>query len=269
VNGRPRSDHRFEYWSAKQTGFVDQLQIVALKKADLHLVRQAEFVADEDLWKLFWWGGHRDKALLQALRLEKTLGKIVDPTESHPERFGEGFKESKKNQRPTESLQRFKEFPTKFLTRYGLLPADELTSPPKGVERERDPTIYEGCRLIIKRGITQKGGAHGQILVRLEREPFCFRHSLYGVRLVGDAEEQGEILLGILWSSVVRYFAWMTAGSWGPWHHEILKETIERFPVRIPAAGPLRKRILKVVRALRTLDTKQLRIMICPRGKTI
>lgn len=256
ANG-PRSDHRFEYFSAKQTGFVDQLQIVAMKKADLHLVRQAEFVADEELWKVFWWGGHRDKALLQALRLEKTLIDIVDPTGTHPERLGIGFQESAKNQKPTSELHRFKEFPTKFLTRYGPLPTERLIEPPKGVERERDPIIYDGCRLLIKRGITQKGGANGQILVRLEHEPFCFRHSIYGVRLIDAAEEHAEILLGILWSSLTRYFVWLTAGSWGPWHHEILRETIRRVPVRIPENGRLRQRILRSVHALRDLDIRK------------
>jgi hypothetical protein len=132
-------------------------------------------------------------------------------------------------------------------------------NPPKGgVERERDPAIYEGTRLLIKRGITSRGGANGQILARLETLPFCFRHSIYGVRLMGAAERERDILLGIIWSSLTRYFAWITAGSWGMWHDELLKETIERIPVRLPSDARLRQRIVKIVRELRLLDVSQL-----------
>jgi len=252
---RPRVENKFQYYSAKETAYIDRLQVVSLKRIDLHIVRQSEFAADDDLWKVFWWGGHRDKALLQALRLENTLESVVDPTSEYPERIGEGFKESKKNRKPTKTLHSFKQLPTNSFIRYSPLPWNLLIPPPSGVERERDPVIYQGTRLLIKRGITQKDGADGQILARLETRPFCFRHSIYGIRLLGPVEREAEVLLGIIWSSLTRYFVWLTAGSWGMWHHEILKETILRIPIRLPKDFRIRRRIERTVQALRKMQS--------------
>ena len=254
---RRRADHHFDYYSAKQTAIVDRLQVVSLKRHDLHRVRQASFMSDDDLWKVYWWGGHRDHALVDALRAEDKLLHVVDPEGQHPERIGEGVKESKKNRRPAKNLHKYQFLPTDSLTRYGPVPQGALTAPPANVERERDPAIYEGTRILVKRGITQKAGTNGQIVARLATEPLCFRHSIYGVRLVGRAERDADVILGIFWSSVTRYFAWMTAGSWGMWHHEVLKETIERVPMRLPEDSELRGRITRTVRDLRKLDRAQ------------
>src|SRR5208283_2617476 len=57
-------DNRFAYWSAKETACVKRVQAVVLNRADLRVASQSEYLRDDTLWKIYWWGGHRDEALI-------------------------------------------------------------------------------------------------------------------------------------------------------------------------------------------------------------
>ncbi len=251
---RPKSRaHRFHYYSAKKAALVDGLQVVSLSRPDLHVVSQSDFVADDELWKVYWWGGHREEALVRAMRTEVTLRGVVGPDTHDFPRMGQGFK---KAQADSEAawLEDFSELPTKYFHRYGPIPVSRFVDPPSRVHRRGVRTVYEGTRLLVRRGISQAAGENGRIVARLETEPFCFRNSIHGIRLSGTTDFEGRILLGIIWSSLVRFFLWATSGSW-VWHDEIQMEDVERIPIRLPSDRRLRTRICRTVDRLRSLDT--------------
>jgi hypothetical protein len=252
----PRVNDHFAYWSAKKTAFIERAQSVVMNRADLRIVRQANVLEDDDLWKVYWWGGHRDKALLDGLRLEKTLVEFIDPEGIHLERIGRGYQPTGSPMVPSEWLTRYRELPTRrYFERYGPLPAEEVFERvPRRVFRRGVQEVYEGTRLLVKRGITEKENANGLIVARLESEPFCFRDSIHGIRLLDRAQEEAKVLLGIIWSSLVRYYLFITSGTWGMWHHEIKRETIERIPIRIPTDPILRERIVGIVDKLRDFN---------------
>jgi len=108
--------------------------------------------------------------------------------------------------------------------------------------------------LLVKRGITQSSRRNGVIEARLETEPFAFRNSIHGVNLDSLPEWKAKIILGILWSSLARYYFWMTTGSWGTWHHEIHEEDVKRLPIVFPDEGSLRRRIVRLVDRLREIQ---------------
>lgn len=211
-------------------------------------------IADDELWKVYWWGSHRDEALIEALRVNLTLRDVVGPDEPDECRFGRGYEKTKKGELPRDWLAEYKELPSSKLTRYGPLAASLLRPVPTTVYRRGNRTVYDGTRLIIRRGVSQKGKNKGRIIARLATEPFCFRNSVHGVRLHEHIAGNSEVLLGILWSSLTRYYAFMTCGSWGPWHHEVHLEKIEQLPVRIPSDARLRRRITDAVSALRAIN---------------
>jgi hypothetical protein len=62
-----------------------------------------------------------------------------------------------------------------------------------------------------------------------------------------------KVVLAILWSSLTRYYLFMTSGTWGLWHDEVLKETLKNIPIRFPKKKALGKRIEQIVDALREL----------------
>src|SRR5207247_1250860 len=84
----PEADSCFTYWSAKETAFVKRVQAVVLNHADLRLADQKDFLENDNLWKIYWWGGHRDEILIKRLGMEQTLGQLADP---RGELLGTGF----------------------------------------------------------------------------------------------------------------------------------------------------------------------------------
>src|SRR2546423_692041 len=57
---------------------VERQRSVILTDADRRWVRQDDVERRDYLWKTYWWGSHRDAALLAALDAEEHLGSIVE-----------------------------------------------------------------------------------------------------------------------------------------------------------------------------------------------
>lgn len=242
-------DSRFAYWSAKETAFVKRVQGVVLNRADMRAANQTAYRRDQTLWKIYWWGGHRDEALIQRLRQETTLKQAIDPD---GKRMRVRFQEASRKD-PAGWLRKFKEFPTDAFERYGPLPEDRFVKPPNRVHRRRERNIYEGPRLLIKRGIDQAREAGGQIAARFETADFCFRDSIHCAPAGDIGADNAKVLLAILWSSLTRYFLFLTSGTWGLWHDEVKKDVIYDLPVRFPSKSALMRRLVTAVDTLREL----------------
>ncbi|MBE9572857.1 MAG: hypothetical protein IMF11_19710 [Proteobacteria bacterium] len=164
---------------------------------------------DSKLWKIYWWGNHRDDELIRYLEMDSRLKDITKPG-----LFGRGFQ--KANQKyESKWLREYEELPAKKFQRYGILDRGWLVEVPQKVERRGVREVYEGSRLLIKRGITEKTFPKGKIIARIERDRFSFRHSIYGVKLVQKKEWHYKCILGILWSSLARYYFFLTSSAWG------------------------------------------------------
>ena len=61
------SDNKFQYWSAKRTAVVENVRSVVLNRGDMHWLSQEDCLEYEKLWKIYWWGGHRDEALVRSI----------------------------------------------------------------------------------------------------------------------------------------------------------------------------------------------------------
>jgi hypothetical protein len=94
------------------------------------------------------------------------------------------------------------------------------------------------------------------ITARLETQKYCFRNSVHGIRLKGFEAWRELVITAIYWSSLARYYYFITAGSWGLWHDEIHMENVEDMPICFPSDGALRDRIVDVVGKLQKLDLR-------------
>ncbi len=250
TSNKPKPEHWIHYWSAKKTEIVDKVQSVVLSKPDLRQVKQDEIKENFTLWKIYWWGNHRDSSFIQTLSVEKSL---LDLAQKRGWSHGRGFVGAfpAGDHYTSDWFQSYKELPIRSFRRYGTIKNTELLDAPKIVHRLGHPDIYSGWRLLIKRGITEKNTT-GRIEARLEEKSYCFRHSLHGVRVDNAKDWERKTLIGILWSSLARYFFFITASSWGTWHHEIHHEEVMNLPIRFPRDKELRKRIVEVVDELQS-----------------
>lgn len=244
----PEKALRFAYWSAKKTGFIERVQAVILNRADLRVLRQQSVQDNDELWKVYWWGGHRDEALINSLKTEGTLKEAVSP---NADVLRVGYKDAIKDN-PADWLANYEVLPNDFFYRYGPLPVDSLEPVGDRVHRRGSEACYKDLRLLIGRGISQSTHPKGMVIARLESDPFYFRDSIYGLPLGKKDETEGKVLLGILWSSLTRYFLFMTSNTWGMWHHDLKKPAIYSIPVRIPRDKRVRSKIAEIVEKLRS-----------------
>jgi type I restriction-modification system DNA methylase subunit len=256
-------NHLVHYWSAKRTAQVEQLQAVVLSEPDFHLIPQEDLRADSDLWKVYWWGSHRDAALIGSLKLNPKLRDFCDPKSS-----GQGFSSAIKETKPTPTwLLEYKYLPANRFQRYGPLHDDDFTSVPPRVKRVGKREAYEGIRLLIKHGISQTSDDKGQIVARVETASFCFSNSINGLKLLHRVEYwEYLVILGIVWSSLARYYFFLTASKWGMWHFGIHKDELLDLPIMIPDSEKLRNRICQIVERLRAWNPAR-RSVLNPYGK--
>lgn len=249
--GAPEEEHRFAYWSAKHTDIVGKTRAVILATSDMHWLFQDELRRRDWLWKLYWWGSARDENLVRTIQRFYPLDEIGKEREGASVVSDRGYLVGNRKL-DADWLLEYRSFPIRYsLQRDGKIVDEKLVDVPKKVERRSIRDIYEAQRLLFRRGVP----SGGKLVARLETSPFCFRHSIYGIRFRGLPEDEQKVILGIFWSSLARYYFWLTTGSWGMWHDEIHLHMIRAFPIALPLENSeSQARIVGIVDQLRNID---------------
>jgi hypothetical protein len=269
----PASDDRIIFWNARRVGSVERLRSIGAVPFDRRVAAQRDMAEADYLWKLYWWGGHHDVALVARLTLERSFADVVGGVDPQP-----AYGWQRGSAKPSGNLARFRELDNKKVEPFGPLRDSWFLPPPKGIKRDPDQRIYEGQRLVITRGMTEPVGA----IARLETEGFSFRHGFYCVPVGHLSQLEASLMLGMLWSSLGRYLLFMTAGNWGGWHDQVTSRDILRMPVRLkPSWGMARAdhddaagRVMQAVDRLRRdpveapQDRPMLDLLEEPRPKT-
>ena len=251
-------NHRVSYWSAKRTKVIKDKPRVILHLSDLRQIQQRELHQNYQLWKIYWWGNHRDAALVNLLELDSPLQELIDEDEKGEpfiDRGFEGIFPKGDRNRSEWSRLTHKELPVKYFDRYGVVIADNLIEPPTLFHRPKKAWLFEGWRLLLKEGINQAQNINGRIEARLENQNYSFRRSIYVFKVEKLDGWMRKNLLGILWSSLARYYFFITASSWGTWNDKLYLMEIKQFPIRFPDDLELRNRIVTIVDKLRNWDT--------------
>jgi len=247
--GTGLNNNVIKYWSARHTKLIEEIQVVIVNKNDFKYLRGNQDLTDHRLWKAYWWGNHIDNAFIERLNRHERLYKL-SPDGYH----GRGFEVSDRKY-PSDWLLNYKEMPTKEIQRYGPLDLDNLKEIPSKVHDRGVENTYFGMRILTKRGIKQKENANGQIVACFAEYDFAFRNSIYGIKIKNGKRWMYKCLLGILWSSLTKYYLLLTTYDFGVWHDEIRqKEELLMLPILFPREEPLKKRIVATVDSLRNYD---------------
>jgi type I restriction-modification system DNA methylase subunit len=252
----PSPTAKINYWTARRTRVIENTKCVVLDRTDFKFFRYFAAAA-LDIWKIYYFGNHRDHSLISGLR---SYPQFKTFEVKNLERR-QGFKESEKDRKDSGWLKQYKFLPSEYLDkRYGYTDfGTKLKTVPSRVKEKGIPGIYEGMRILMKRGPTGNDyGEDGHIIARLETEAFAFKHSINCLKLESNKEEDYKVLLGILWSSLLRYYFFMISSSWPIWHDQIYVIEILNMPVTFPGDEKLKKKIIKIVDKLRNYKHKGL-----------
>lgn len=244
-DGSDIENHRFVYTSARHTKAAERSRAVILAQGDRRIVSQVELKHRDYLWKTYWWGSHRDAALLAALDTESQLRDIL---ENHGIQPGYGYQRGG-NDKPSPAVQNLPSLKSTNLTPHGPLEEEWFEKPPTTVKRDPPDSLYRGQRLIIARGTKVSFG----VCARLEYDDFSFRHTIYCIPLPSIPAWQAKLILGTFWSSLGQYRLFMTSGTWGTWYDQVTKEPLLSMPIKLPQEqSPVTQRVVQVVDALRS-----------------
>ncbi len=250
-----QKDNPIYYWSAKQTVALRGTQAIVLSRHDLRILRNEEKVSNSTSWKINSWGSTGDSRLIQEICRLRPLLFYVDR-----DKCGQGISPSPAKH-STDSIASFALCPIKLLSRYNKLDIGRFLTLEKSVYRTGNPNVYSGSRILVQRGIDEKSVDKGRIVARYETDPFCFTNSINGIKLNSPEEWKYKTILGILWSSVTRYFFFMISSNWGLWHHEIhLDDELLQLPIVLDNSNPVTKKVISIVDKLRNYHPQKLDI---------
>ena len=242
------------YWSAKQTGALRFTQSVLFSRQDLNLIHK-DYGFNSTAWKTLWLGRDADRQFIQFLKNTPSLNAYVDHHNS-----GRGY-QTYATDKPLNDLDKYKTI-KKLSSRYDKLLYDKL---PKGVYCYGPFGAYKGHRVIVAEGISESGNERGILISRYENKPLSFYRAMYGIKLSFQEEQKCLLLLGILWSSLARYYFFMTTANWGLWHHKILLEELYQLPVVFDKDNASTRVVISIVDQLRSYHP-QVKDVLHPNG---
>ncbi len=234
-----------KYYSVKQVMALKETQALLISKYDVHTLKDISLTANQ-LWKCYWFGRTADANFLRFLQTKKRLNCFVDRRKS-----GQGISTSP-GKYSTDDLNSLKKLDIKSFHRYVSTDNLVFVELPDRVYRLGVKDAYLGPRVLIKRGINEKDEPKGQIIARYEEDNYCFTNAINGIKLKSQKVWQYKVLLGIVWSSLSRYYFFLTSSNWGLWHHEIhLEDELLQLPVIFDENHPSSKIIIDIVDKLR------------------
>lgn len=236
-----QKDSPVEYWSAKQVISLKETQAVLFSKYDRsYLVGQD--LRDNKTWKANWFGRHADVMFLRQLGYLKKLMDFVDRDKS-----GRGYELASRS-KAADSLSSLKSM-YRLESRYA--PVSFIT-PPDFVHRFGNKGAYFGKRIIVNEGISEKSLNKGMITAQYFEKDFCFYRSCYGLKLnEDDGNNSYRCILGILWSSLARYYFFKTTANWGLWNHKILLDELLKLPIPQEIDSKKAEPVISIVNKLR------------------
>ncbi|HIJ72529.1 MAG TPA: N-6 DNA methylase [Candidatus Hydrogenedentes bacterium] len=257
---RPGTEDKFQYSSTKMSEFVQACQAVMLSKNDIHWLKQHDFLRNDTLWKTYWLGGHRDAGFLANLKAYPSLEDLKGPDGRPRTVTGRGFQKQGGKLKPAGWLRSYKTLPTNLFTRCMPVDDSDLRDVPTQVFcQPPEEEVLRGPRLLFLQGIKQKDEPKGQVYARFETRDYCFEKSIYGIKLQDASVKEYHVLLGILWSSLARYYFFLTCAQWGTWSYQVLLDELRGLPIRFPKDKGTQQAISSAVKALRDCYRSTLR----------
>ena len=240
-SNKTQEDQPVVYWSAKQIVAFNKTQAILFSKYDMHYLFDEDLAAG-DLWKTYYFGRYYDRKFVKWLQSKTCLELYLDKKNT-----GLGYRNHKKV-KVNEKLKELETL-TSLESSYERL---ELEPSPEKLENYGAIGAYYGMRVLVKEGIKEKGLPKGRIIAQFSDEAFSFCRKIYGLKLLEQSQEKYKVLLGILWSSLARYYFFMTCYYWGNRDHKLLITDIYNLPVVFEHTHLATPQIIRIVDNLRS-----------------
>ena len=245
-------NNKFLYCSIKKSAFIEQLQALIIDKSDLKRVNQEDVLVNDWLWKAYIWGNLNDVDLIGELKAChcELRDKVSD--------YGRGYiRKGPLMNKSTSDLGVEYELDDKNFER-NVEFSKLLKAIAQGkIHRLGNTKLYNGPRLLVKRGVARLDRKIGRIRARFTDESFVFKSTIIGFKLDKLNNDEQQIILGVFLSSLANYYLFLTCSTWGFWHDEIHEVEYLNMPINIPAEEKSKQRILEAVKKITQGDNEE------------
>lgn len=224
-NSRAEQDDLVVLAAPKRRERLKKHGMIQITSDQIKSLRVLQVASDPDLLKVASWGSARDFAFIQRLRRSYPL--LEEFIREKGCNAGQGFQvASQKSETPKEYLG-MKVLPPKHVNSFEIdvaaLPQLHL----RGLHRPRRSEIYKAPLVITTRGLTLNGFA-----AAFCRTDILYSESYYGIAFPPKDVRYAHFLNGVLNSSLVNYFLFLTSTVWGVERDEVRREDVLRLPFR-------------------------------------
>lgn len=171
---------------------------------------------DSDMLKIVTWGSPRDMSLVKKIRSFSTITKIAS------NELKNGFKNGNYQTVP-QGLMGKKWLESGKMPKYQININELNILPYNRMGASRNPAIYKAPLVIISQSIDEN-----QIFSAFSQQDIVYTQKYCGISFPTGKVDIAHYLNGVINSSLISYFLFLTASSWGIEREEVTKQDLER-----------------------------------------
>ncbi len=209
--------------SPKRRTAVKKHGMIQISSEQIKSLRVIQLANDPDLLKTASWGGARDFALIKRLRASNpTLADLIEEKRCNP---GQGFQVASRQTETPDEFIGMKVLPPRHLDSLEIDARGLPVFARHGLHRPREPEIYKAPLVITTRGLTLRGFGAAYCNVDV-----LYSESYYGIAFPRKETRLAHFVNGVLNSSLINYFLFLTSTVWGVERDEVRSEDVLRLP---------------------------------------
>jgi hypothetical protein len=224
ANNRTTDQNIINHIALKPNRFFSLFKIFILQRTDYKQITQAHLIENDWLWKVLLYGSYLDFNLIKRLNSDfETIHKVI---ERKKYLVGTGIQYGQ-DKRDSQHLIGLPFLDVKYVKPFFIIPHPKKTFTKSYIHRPRDKKLFEGYRLIVKKGLNQ----HFKSTAAIIDKKAIFKDSLTAIRAFEDSDIQDlKIFCGLLHSKMFSYFILQTGTSTGVEREQGFNEEKFNFP---------------------------------------
>jgi len=208
----------------KPNRFFTLFKIFILQRTDYKQIIQARLMENDWLWKVLLYGSYLDFNLIKRLKTDyENIHKVIQRKKYL---IGTGIQYGQ-DRRDSQHLVGLPFINVNRVQPFFIEPHSEATFTKSFIHRPRDKELFEGNRLIVKKGLSPYFKSTATIIAKKA----IFKDSLTAIKVFDTSDIQDlKIFCGLLHSEMFSYFILQTGASTGVEREQCFNEEKFNFP---------------------------------------
>jgi len=206
---------------------------------DIHRITRGVALNYPDVWKIYLWGAAQDFDVV--IRLRSRYRPLSELVIERGWTCSRGFEVRGPDRNAADEIVGLPFIPTESVLQFRISPTSSDVVSDAVMHRPRDPRLYRGPHLLVRRGLVG-----GRPAAALAREDAAFNNGILGFAAPAEDLNSLKLLAGYVNSSLGSYYHFLTSSSWGV-ERDFIEENEH---LALPFAEPSPKLAAQVIRAV-------------------